>query len=763
MSESLLDPALVWGLIPRFVGLLYIIAFGGLVPQVLALVGSRGLGPIAMRLTHIRRDYPGWRRFLDYPTLFWIDSSDRTIRVLPWVGVACGVVCVYGGPLAPWAHGLAWLLWLSLEPAALIFPWDTMLQEVGFLTLLLPTALALPNLHGAALPSPAVAFMFRFFVLRLMLGFAKVKFVGAKREDSLYLRGFFVWAPCPSPLGWFGHHLPSWMLKGMLGFMFVAEAIAPVLGFFAGWPRVVSYVLLTALMIGIQATGNWGFFNIGYALLIVCLLDTKSSIFDLAQEPWASQAWQWPEVAVNALLLVMFVTGLIYLVVFDSWTTRTMIRWPWDRFAWNRWWLRALLAYLRAISPLRIINGYGVFPPGAGAPLRGAVLFEGSDDGVTWKAYSFRHMPTRASERSQFIAPYQPRLDMAMSYAGGCMYDASFWGSYIGDGTAHDTYARSSWLDRMCQRILEGEPEILRLLGDNPFPDAPPTWMRVSIALMTPTRPEVRRATGDWWHMRRHGVFVPARRKEAWVEAIALAEAEVFHPDWVDYKRRAAPLQAVARAYASGVEPNTAILADSDLSAEDVRRFWAEFVPCVNQDRGDFSRYLERGRALYAQFDRFEVARFERVLERFAWLLRLRTERHQFGAVEPRLPIDSNFRYHMFLHEMVMDGREAYEAVLREPVLAVERLQRSTDALQVWTVALARHELMLQHICAFRWSAIGKDGYRLKIPGLFEYYPLLEQVVPPGEEFRADITKLENGEFCVETFYPPPGLALPQA
>jgi hypothetical protein len=117
----------------------------------------------------------------------------------------------------------------------------------------------------------------------------------------------------------------------------------------------------------------------------------------------------------------------------------------------------------------------------------------------------------------------------------------------------------------------------------------------------------------------------------------------------------------------------------------------------------------------------------------------------------------------MFLHEMVMDGREAYEAVLREPVLAVERLQRSTDALQVWTVALARHELMLQHICAFRWSAIGKDGYRLKIPGLFEYYPLLEQVVPPGEEFRADITKLENGEFCVETFYPPPGLALPQA
>ena len=34
-------------------------------------------------------------------------------------GIACGALCVVGGPLDFWAHLMAWLLWLALEPAAL--------------------------------------------------------------------------------------------------------------------------------------------------------------------------------------------------------------------------------------------------------------------------------------------------------------------------------------------------------------------------------------------------------------------------------------------------------------------------------------------------------------------------------------------------------------------------------------------------------------------------------------------------------------------
>src|SRR5688572_21999486 len=138
MSGSLVQPELVWGLIPRFVGLLYVFAFAGLSAQLYTGLGKGGLLPIAPRLAAARRDLTGWRRFHQLPTILWLNSSDGFIRALPFVGVVLGLCMIYGGPIAPVANVLAMILWLSLEPAGLIFPWDTMLQEAGFLCLFLP-------------------------------------------------------------------------------------------------------------------------------------------------------------------------------------------------------------------------------------------------------------------------------------------------------------------------------------------------------------------------------------------------------------------------------------------------------------------------------------------------------------------------------------------------------------------------------------------------------------------------------------------------
>ena len=82
-----------------------------------------------------------------------------------------------------------------------------------------------------------------------------------------------------------------------------AEVIAPLLGFFAGPPRLLSYALLVGLMLGIQATGNWGLFNIGYILLCTCLLDTQSSLLDWGHPSWAPVLWTWPAIAINGALL----------------------------------------------------------------------------------------------------------------------------------------------------------------------------------------------------------------------------------------------------------------------------------------------------------------------------------------------------------------------------------------------------------------------------------------------------------------------------
>src|ERR1700712_2007349 len=220
MIWSGLAPELVWGLLPRFVGILYIIAFGALSFQLVGILGVDGVGPIAARLNAARRDFPGLRRFFDFPTLFWFSASDATIRLVPVLGIIAGIMGCCGGTIGWIGLAIGWFLWLSVEPAGLIFPWDTLLQEAGFIVLFVPLGQTLPNLEASALPLPTVAFMFRWLVLRLMLGFAKTKFIGTGKGDSMYLRGFLFWAPLPTPIAWWGHHAPRWFLKISILFMF---------------------------------------------------------------------------------------------------------------------------------------------------------------------------------------------------------------------------------------------------------------------------------------------------------------------------------------------------------------------------------------------------------------------------------------------------------------------------------------------------------------------------------------------------------------
>jgi hypothetical protein len=750
-----LDPALVWGLLPRFVGLLHVLAFASFVPQLTMLMGSRGLLPLAPRLRQIERDFPGPRRFFEYPTLFWLSSSDRAIRLLPWLGLVCGLVAIYGGTPGYIALACAWLMWLSLEPAGAIFPWDTMLFEVSFLVLFVPAVPMLPELATSTLPWPSVAFMFRWLVLRLMLGFGKVKFAASRREDALYLYGFLIWMPSPNPLGRRAHHLPHFALRAMLYYMFVVEVISPLLGFFSGPLRLVSCALLVSLMLGIQLTGNWGFFNIGYILLCLCLLDTRASIFDLGSEPWLSQLQQQPSAwLLHALLALMFLTGLVQLIIGDSWLGRTFMHWPFDGLVWNRTWARVFLKYMQLVSPLRLVNGYGVFPPKAAPPIRYMVVFEGSDDGQTWHGYRYKHQPTTPFERPAVVSPYHPRLDMVVFYASLCVHDGGFYGSLLGDGTPYATWAPSSWLDRLAQHLLNGEPELLRALGHNPFPERPPTYVRASAVALAPTTLEEQRSSGAYWRTRRIGTIVEARGREPALFEIAQPQPEQFHPDWLGYKRRAAPLRAMLAAFASGVPVDEAVLVASDLSAEEVTTFWREVVPFVAETRGDYASLEQRALALRARYGRAGVNRYERLLERFAWMLRARTERYHFADATPKIPFESSFRYSMFLHEVVLDGREAYQALLEQPELAAERAARSSDEAQLWALSMFRYDLMLQHIRAFRWSLVGSDCHALKLHGIFEYYPLMAAYQPPDEEWLPTFVKDASGAHQIEGLYP---------
>ena len=763
MSWSGLPPELVWGLIPRFVGLLYIIGFGALINQHHVMPGGANNWPLSEVYPRIKRDIPGLRRFTLFPTLLWLNASDFTLRAIPWVGVLCGMGAVYGGPYAFYALLFGWRLWLSLEPRALIFPWDTMLQEAGFLVLFLPATHALPDWHAAALPLPSVAFMVRWLVIRLMLGFGKEKFLGARKEDLLYLRGFLVWMPLPTPFGWLAHHLPARALRLMLGFMFLAEVVAPFLGFFTGPLRIVSFVMMSGLMLGIHLTGNWGFFNIGYILLAVSLLDTQASVLDLASEPWVSQLTSWPDLAVHLTMLLMFPVSVLYLPN-NSWFMRTWLHWPADIVQVPDSWMpniKRVLRWLtpvRWIEPFRIINGYGVFPPSALAPVRLVPVFEGSDDGVTWKQYGYKYMPTFPHSRPPMIAPYHARWDQYTYYVTMGIDASSMFGALFPIANPYTSNMRVTMLDVCMQRILRQDRTFLDMLGHNPFPDHPPKMIRIGVLGMTPTRISELRATGHWWHVRRFGTLYSARTRDDSPRTDWLPEPELFHADLLRWRNRSVPLQQLVQAYRSGMPLDQAVIASSDLTKQELDRFWNELVPLLTEQRGDFSVLHERSDALRKRFDARALIRMERILERYAWLLRKRTEHHRFGQLQPSLPPMSNYRYHMLLQEIVLDGRAAVEALLQDPASIVERFARSTDATQIWGQALLRYEQLMVHIALFRGSEIGSTSQREGMSGLFEYFGLLASVVPRGEEFCPKFVKHPDGEHTIEGFYPPPPL-----
>ena len=141
MLETGLSPELVWGLLTRGIGCVYLISFLSISAQIVPAAGVHSVNPIGEMLTSVRRDFSWWQRIAYFPTLLWFNTSDLSLRLLTWFGAACAACVVYGGPLSQLAMLGCYVTYVSLDkPMGLVFPWDCVLFEAGFLgAFLLPT------------------------------------------------------------------------------------------------------------------------------------------------------------------------------------------------------------------------------------------------------------------------------------------------------------------------------------------------------------------------------------------------------------------------------------------------------------------------------------------------------------------------------------------------------------------------------------------------------------------------------------------------
>jgi len=353
------------------------------------------------------------------------------------------------------------VLYLSLCSAGqdfLSFQWDMLLLETGFLAIFLGS-------------SNIVIWLFRLLVFRLMFSSGAVKLLsGDPSWRSLQAMSFHYFTqPIPTPVAWYMQQLPFWFQKYSNGAVFFIEIVTPFfiflprrLRFFGGWCLIFLQVL-------ILTTGNYAFFN--WLSLALCLF-----LFDDGALP----AWSPPgaarvtprKVAVAVAVLVIALGALEMIATFGA-----TLPGPASEM-------------VRLTAPFGIVNSYGLFA--VMTTTRDEITVQGSNDGVNWSDYEFSYKPGPLNRRPPWVAPHQPRLDWQMWFA------------------ALSTYRNNPWFVNFMVRLLEGSPDVLRLMKNNPFPKTAPRYVRALMFSYRFTNWEERRKTGNCWKSEPSGVYLPA-------------------------------------------------------------------------------------------------------------------------------------------------------------------------------------------------------------------------------------------------------------
>jgi hypothetical protein len=686
------DPKLVWGLLSRGVGLVFLVAFFSLRPQVLPIAGRDGVLPVEQALRAQARDFPSWKRFLYFPTLLWLSSSDFALRALVWLGIFASAGAIAGGPHTPWAFACCYAAYLSLDRAmTLIYPWDAMLLEAGFWAAFLPATALLPDLHSVAAPAAPAAWAFRLLAFRVLFGFGKHKFVGSTPQDIGFMRGFLATQPLPTPVGWYLQKLPLGALKAMLMGLFVVEMIAPFAVFVPGPLTTLAAVSAIGLMLGIWLAGNYGHFNLILIVVILSWFDNQT-------------ARQLSAAALATPVGVVFVIHTVLCTLalpFNTFSSFTWTMWsPYRRapllFTWP-------LALGRLVTPFRLVHPYGVFPPHSPPSARVTPVTEVTWDGVEWHELRHRYWPTREDSAPRWCAPHHERFDQAVVYEGIGLNEMSVFRGPIG---RWDPYGHGgvSAPQRFMQRVLTGT------LPSDRFYDrslerqrGAPKQIRVRTHLLEPASRAEHAARGIWWKRTLIGPhFPPQSLNDMFVEH-PLPPPELWHFDdayWLDRSRLGQWMKQVVR----GEDPHRLIGADAPELGLIASEFWNEFVPAVRaRHRTSFEGLRQSVREFREQHGRPHLYALERVAGRYGAFLFARLEpllnqpglAGLYSSDPPPLGVGSLYELRLLTHHIISEGREAYDGVMADPRSAREHAERMNMFTGHSFHALFRYEALV--------------------------------------------------------------------
>ncbi|MFI5301205.1 MAG: lipase maturation factor family protein [Polyangiales bacterium] len=469
---------LVRFVILRLLGLVYLVAFLVAARQLVPLVGPTGLEPATSLLDRVvAASGSRSRAFVELPTVFvFVGASARALRTVSWIGAALSALVVLGVENAMVNLAL-WALYMSIVHVGQTFygfGWELQLLETGMIAVFLCPARTLRPMRT---PPPVVTIvLLRWLIVRIMLGAGFIKLRGDPCwRDFTCLLHHYETQPNPSPMSCVLHSMPAWWNKLGVAINHLVELVAPLFAFGPRRLRLVAGALFVAFQLTLILSGNLSFLNwLTIVPALACFDDAalrsivperlssrlpraRAHFAPLAEDAQPSRPHRvasWVFASVVGLLSIEPVLNL----------------------------LSADQAMNRSFDRLALVNTYGAF--GSVGKERRELVIEGTGEATLtpstrWIAYEFPCKPGDVHRRPCVITPYHYRLDWQLWFA------------------AMSEPSAQPWLVHLVAKLLEGDPTVAPLLARDPFPIAPPAFIRIELYRYEFHRPCG--ADGTWW------------------------------------------------------------------------------------------------------------------------------------------------------------------------------------------------------------------------------------------------------------------------
>ncbi|HEY6460050.1 MAG TPA: lipase maturation factor family protein, partial [Polyangiaceae bacterium] len=322
-------------------------------------------------------------------------------------------------------------------------------------------------------------------VFRIMVGAFLIKI----RNDSCWrdltcLDFHFETQPNPNPLAWYLHHAPHSVHVAGVVFNHLAEGLAPWFIFsFRRWRHVAGAVLVL-FQVSLILSGNLSFLN--WLTIVPALACFDDRLFArllprARREKLLARFAALPQGKAHHRAVAVY--GIVVAVL----SVMPALNLVSSEQAMNS-----------HFDPLDIVNTYGAF--GSVDRRRFEVVLEGTRDespgdathDAHWEEYELPCQPGDVRRAPCIVTPYHYRLDWQMWFVGN-------------DAERGETIEDEPWLVHLVWQLLEGDPSPRSLLARNPFPDAPPRWIRARI---WEYRFSATRAGGAWWERDPVGVYI---------------------------------------------------------------------------------------------------------------------------------------------------------------------------------------------------------------------------------------------------------------